>query len=69
MQPLRWWAESAPHRGYRVKVSENLGATAVTLVAPEDTSLMCTTIMLYLSQLHVIVSLRALACWCASGTS
>ena len=33
------WAESAPHGGDRVKVSENLGATAVAPVAPVDTSL------------------------------
>ena len=32
MRPLRWWAESAPPGGDRVKVSENL-------VAPVDTSL------------------------------
>ena len=39
MRPLRWWAESAPHAGDRVKVFENLGATAVAPVAPADTSL------------------------------
>ena len=35
MQPLRWRAESVPPGGDRVKVSENLGATAI---APLDTS-------------------------------
>ena len=39
MRPLRWWAESAPPGGDRVKVSENLGATSVAPVAPVDTSL------------------------------
>ena len=40
MRPLRWWAQSAPPPGGdRVKVSENLGATSVTPVAPVDTSL------------------------------
>ena len=39
MRPLRWWAESAPPGGNRVKVSENLGATSVAPVAPVDTSL------------------------------
>ena len=39
VQPLRWWAESASHGWDRVKVSENLGTTAVVLVAPVDTSL------------------------------
>ena len=39
MRPLRWWAESAPPGGDRVKVSENLGATSVAPVAPGDTSL------------------------------
>ena len=38
-RPLRWWAESAPPGWDRVKVSENLGATAVAPVAPADTSL------------------------------
>ena len=36
LRPLRWWAESAPPCGDRVKLSENLG---VTPVAPVDTSL------------------------------
>ena len=39
VRPLRWWAESAPPGWDRVKVSENLGATAVAPVAPADTSL------------------------------
>ena len=39
MQPLRWWVESAPPVGDRVKVSENLGATSVAPVTPVDTSL------------------------------
>ena len=39
MRPLRWWVESAPPGGDRVKVSENLGATSVAPVAPVDTSL------------------------------
>ena len=39
MRPLRWWAESAPPSWDRVRVSENLGATAVAPVAPADTSL------------------------------
>ena len=39
MLPLRWWAHSAPPGCNRVKVSENLGATAVAPVAPADTSL------------------------------
>ena len=44
-RPLWWWAESAPTMvGIElsrsgVKVSENLGAKAVILVAPVDTSL------------------------------
>ena len=37
MRPLRWWAESAPSDGDRVKVSENL---EVAPVAPVDTSLL-----------------------------
>ena len=37
LRPLQWWAESAPHGGDRVKVSENLGAVAP--VAPVDTFL------------------------------
>ena len=41
MRPLRWWAESAPPGWDRVKVSKNLGATAVAPVAPVDTSLHC----------------------------
>ena len=36
---MRWWAESAPPGWDRVKVSENLGATAVAPVAPVVTSL------------------------------
>ena len=36
MRPLQWWAESAPPGEDRVKVSENLGATSVAPVAPED---------------------------------
>ena len=40
MRPCQWWAESAPLGWNRVKVSENLGATAVALVAPVDTSLL-----------------------------
>ena len=39
MRPLRWWVESAPTGGDRVKESENLGETSVTPVAPVDTSL------------------------------
>ena len=39
MRPLRWWAESAHPGADRVKLSENLGATSVALVAPVDTSL------------------------------
>ena len=39
LRPLQWWAESAPLGWYRVKVSENLDATAVALVAPVVTSL------------------------------
>ena len=39
MRLRRWWAESAPPGWNRVKVSENLGATAVAPVAPVDTSL------------------------------
>ena len=38
MLPLQWWAESAPLGCNRVKVSQNLGATAVASVAPVDTS-------------------------------
>ena len=38
--PLQWWAKPAPPPGCnRVKVSQNLGATAVAPVAPVDTSL------------------------------
>ena len=33
MRPRQWWAESAPPGWNRVKVSENLGANAVALVA------------------------------------
>ena len=40
MRPLRWWAESAPPGGDRVKVSENSGATVVIPVASEYTSLL-----------------------------
>ena len=39
LRPLRWWAESAPLSWDRVKVSENLGGTAVAPVAPVVTSL------------------------------
>ena len=39
MRPLRWWAKSAPLGWDRVKVSENVGATAVAPVAPVVTSL------------------------------
>ena len=39
VRPLQWWAESAPLGWDRVKVSENLGATWVALVAPVVTSL------------------------------
>ena len=39
VQPLRCWAESAPPGRNRVKVFENLGATAVTPVAPVVKSL------------------------------
>ena len=39
VRPRQWWAESASLGWNRVKVSENLGATAVTPVAPVDTSL------------------------------
>ena len=39
VQPLQWWAKSAPHGWDRVKVSEKIGATAVAPVAPADTSL------------------------------
>ena len=40
MRPHQWWAKSAPPPGWnRVKVSENLGATAVVPVAPVNTSL------------------------------
>ena len=42
--PLQWWAKPAPPplvaNCSRVKVSQNLGATAVALVAPMDTSLL-----------------------------
>ena len=34
------WAESVPPGWNRIKVSENLGATAVVLVAPLVTSLL-----------------------------
>ena len=34
MRPLRWWAESAPPGGDRVRVSEYLGATWVAPVPP-----------------------------------
>ena len=47
MQPLRWWAESAPPGGDSVKVSENLGAT---LVAPSPLWLHPWT------ELHITVS-------------
>ena len=39
VRPPRWWAESATPGWNRVKVSENLGATAVVPVTPVDTSL------------------------------
>ena len=35
--PLQWWPESAPPGCNSVKVSQNLGATAVAPVAPVDT--------------------------------
>ena len=44
MRQLQWWAESAPHGWNRVRVFENLGATAVAPVAPADTSLKHTQI-------------------------
>ena len=37
VRPHQWWAESAPPGWNRVRVSENLGATAVAPVAPVDT--------------------------------
>ena len=40
VRPLRLWAESATPGWNRVKVSENLGATAVVPVVPEDKTLM-----------------------------
>ena len=40
MRPRQWWAESAPLGWNRVKVSENLGVTAVAPIAPVDTSLL-----------------------------
>ena len=39
VRTCQWWAESAPPGCNRVKVSQNLGATAVAPVAPVDTSL------------------------------
>ena len=39
VRALQWWAESTPPGWDRVKVFENLGATAVASVAPADTSL------------------------------
>ena len=33
MRPLRWWAVSAPTGGDKVKVSENLSASAVIPIA------------------------------------
>ena len=46
---LRWWAESAPLPPLgldRFQVSENSGATAVAPVAPVDTSLKVTRILM-----------------------
>ena len=40
VRPCQWWAESAPLGRNRVKVSENLGVTAVAPVAPLVTSLL-----------------------------
>ena len=38
VQPLRWWAESAPSPWlHMVKISKNLDVTAVIPVAPVDT--------------------------------
>ena len=39
MRPSQSWAESVPPGWNRVKLSENLGATAVAPVAPVNTSL------------------------------
>ena len=39
LRPLHWWAESTPLGLDRVKVSENVDATAVAPVAPAATSL------------------------------
>jgi hypothetical protein len=40
VQLCQWWADSAPPGWNKVKVSENVGATPVALVAPVDTSLL-----------------------------
>ena len=37
--PLKYTSAEFSNRRYKIKVSENLGATAVALVAPVDTSL------------------------------
>jgi hypothetical protein len=49
LRPLRWWAESAPPGGDRVKVSQNLGATWVAPVAPMDTSLFSIVLLHYMN--------------------
>ena len=46
-RPRRWWAKSAPFGWNRVKASENLGATAVAPVAPVDTSLLSSLVLVH----------------------
>ena len=55
VQPLQWLAESAPLGWDRVKVSDNLGATVVAMVAPVDISLVCTLLPKKLSLKYLFV--------------
>ena len=51
VQPLQWLGRICPPGWNRVKVSENLGATPVSQVAPVDTSL---DVSLFDNKLHKV---------------
>ena len=55
MRLCQWWADSTSPGWNRVKVSENLGATTVALVAPVDTSLVLYCVASVDTSLQVIV--------------